>query len=200
MSHLQWFNEKAATWDNIATEQTRQRLYRIVQSLHISPGSRILDVATGTGILLPWLLAAAGPTGRVTAIDFAPRMIAEAQKKHPQGVQLLVADVHHLPFADRSFDEVICNSAFPHFTDQPRAMREMARVLVAGGRLTICHPAPRQELNEFHRRLGGVVGNDMLPDTAAMQEMARAAGLVQTTITDGPEIYLFTAFRPAPVP
>lgn len=197
MSHLQWFNEKAASWDSIATEQTRQRLYRIVQNLNLAPGSRILDVATGTGILIPWLLAAAG---RVTAIDFAPRMIEEAQKKHPGGVQLLVADVHNLPFADQSFDEVICNSAFPHFTDQARAMGEMARVLAAGGRLTICHPAPRQELNEFHRRLGGVVGNDMLPDTATMQKMARAAGLVQITITDGPEIYLFTAFRPAPAP
>ncbi|MFZ5592381.1 MAG: class I SAM-dependent methyltransferase [Bacillota bacterium] len=121
MSHLQWFNEKAAIWDNIATEQTRQRLWQIIQSLNIAPGSRILDVATGTGILIPWLMAAAGPTGQVTAIDFAPRMIEEAQKKHPGGVLLLVADVHNLPFADQSFDEVVCNSAFPHFAHQARA-------------------------------------------------------------------------------
>lgn len=194
MDHLQWFNDKAATWDTIATGQTRRLLYNIVQNLNITPGSSVLDVATGTGILVPWLLEAVGTGGRLAAFDFAPEMIARAKEKFKSGVEFLVADVHSLPLKDEVFDEVICNSAFPHFARKPRAMAEMSRVLKNKGRLTICHPAPREQLNEFHKNvIGGVVGGDMLPPADEMVKMAREAGLIDISIVDGPDTYVLTA-------
>lgn len=123
-------------------------------------------------------------------------MISRARAKgFPNTVEVLVADVHQLPFADGAFDEVVCNSAFPQFTDQPRAMREMARVLKNGGRLTICHPFPREELNAFHKNLGGAVGGNILPPAEEMEQMAGAAGLERVKIEDCPDRYVFTAYR-----
>lgn len=194
--HLAWFNEKAAVWDSIATPETKEILHQIVQELRIAPGSTVLDVACGTGILLRWLARAAGPAGRVVAVDFSPEMILRARaKEFPATVETLTADVHRLPFTGGSFDEVICNSAFPHFTDQPRAMREMARVLKKSGRLTICHPSPREKLNTFHKNLDGAVSGDMLPPDEEMEQMAIAAGLERVKIEDGPDRYIFTAHR-----
>ena len=193
MDHLVWFNEKASIWDSIATEEIKRRLKGIIQSLNISSNSTVLDVATGTGLLLPWLKEAVKPAGRLVALDFSPEMIARAREKYTDGIEFLVADVHSLEFNDNTFDEVICNSVFPHFTDKPRAMAEMFRVLKKGGRLTICHPAPRDELNEFHKNLGGTVGADMLPPADEMTAMAEAAGLAGIEIADGPEIYVLIA-------
>jgi ubiquinone/menaquinone biosynthesis C-methylase UbiE len=200
--HLVWFNEKAVVWEGIATEETKEKLRRIVQELKIAPGSTVLDGACGTGSLLRWLARGVAPGGRVAAMDFSPEMISRARaKRFPSTVELLVADVHQLPFAGGAFDEVVCNSAFPHFTDNPRAMREMARVLKKGGRLTICHPSPRDELNVFHKNLGGAVGGDMLPPADEMEQMAGAAGLERAAIEDGPDRYVFTAYRgPALLP
>lgn len=72
-------------------------------------------------------------------------------------------------------------------------MAELARVLKKGGRLTVMHASCREELNEFHRNLGGVVGNDMLPDDQEMQAIAEAAQLTGISIVETPKSYLFTA-------
>ncbi len=193
MDHLAWFNEKAAIWDSVAMEETRRRLKEVILSLNISSNSTVLDVATGTGLLLPWLKEAVKPAGRLVAFDFSPEMIARAREKCPDDIEFLVADVHSLELTDNTFDEVICNSAFPHFTDKPRAIAEMSRVLKKGGRLTICNPAPRDELNEFHKNLGGTVSQDMLPPADEMTAMAEDAGLVGIEIVDGPETYVLIA-------
>jgi ubiquinone/menaquinone biosynthesis C-methylase UbiE len=193
LDHLAWFNEKAAIWDSVATEETKRRLKEVIQSLNISSDSIVLDVATGTGLLLPWLKEAVKPAGRLVALDFSPEMIARAREKYPEDIEFLVADVHFLEFKDDTFDEIICNSAFPHFTDKPRAMAEMSRVLKTGGRLTICNPAPRDELNQFHKNMGGTVSQDMLPPADEMTAMAQAAGLVGIEIVDGPETYVLIA-------
>lgn len=113
------------------------------------------------------------------------------RRKVPAGrVEFLEADVEHIPLPDASFDEVICNSAFPHFPDKLRAAREMARVLKPGGRLVVCHPESREKINNLHLSLGGVVGNDLLPDGATMQAIFTAAGLEGIKIEDEAHRYL----------
>lgn len=194
MGHLEWFNEKASIWDTIATDRTRSLLKEIIQRLRIAEGSSVLDVATGTGILTPWLMEAVGPGGRLVALDFSPEMIARAKEKFGH-IESMVADVHDIPIKNEAFDEVICNSAFPHFTDQRLAMAEMVRVLRTGGRLTLCHPATREELNEFHKNLGGVVGADMLPCDDEVKAMAASAGLKKIVIADGPHSYVMTGIK-----
>lgn len=78
MQHRGYFNARAATWDGHITDETRARLRAIVAGLGIAPGSTVLDVGTGTGVLLPFLAEAVGPEGRVVAVDFAPAMLARA--------------------------------------------------------------------------------------------------------------------------
>jgi len=73
-----YFNARAATWDAHIPDETRTRLRAIVAGLGITFGSTVLDVDTGTGVLLPFLAEAVGPEGCIVAVDFAPAMLARA--------------------------------------------------------------------------------------------------------------------------
>jgi ubiquinone/menaquinone biosynthesis C-methylase UbiE len=194
MDHRAYFNEMAGRWDNLLTEEARMCLKGIIDDLSIARGSTVLDVGTGTGVLIPFLAEAVGPSGTVVAVDFAAEMLAVARKKYPwPNVQYCEAEVTALPFPDETFEEVICNSAFPHFTDHRQAAKEMARVLKTGGRITVCHPHSRNYVNNLHRSIGGVVGNDLLPDDETMRAIFSAAGFRDIVIADGAGRYLLVA-------
>lgn len=195
-AHRNYFNQMAPKWDSLLAEETRERLKGIVAELRIKPGSTILDVGTGTGVLLPFLLDAVGPQGKVVALDVAEEMLARARAKMGDRVEYVCADITHTALEGNAFDEIICNSCFPHLVDKLAALREMARLLKPGGRLVICHPMSREALNELHRSIGGVVANDMLPSEEEMRDLCQKAGLVQVGIINLPEKYLLTAHKP----
>ncbi|MDN5347677.1 MAG: hypothetical protein PWP65_1241 [Clostridia bacterium] len=196
VAHREYFNQKAAEWDSLLSEETIQCLKTIIKELAIKPGSTILDVGTGTGVLLPFLVEAAGQAGKVVALDIAEEMLARAKAKNIDSVEYVLGDITCTPFGGSTFDEIICNSCFPHVIDKPRALREMVRLLKPGGRLVICHPMSREAVNELHKSIGGVVGNDLLPDDEEMQKLCREAGLVQVNITNTHEKYVLTARKP----
>ncbi|MCG0279063.1 MAG: methyltransferase domain-containing protein [Thermanaeromonas sp.] len=195
-AHREYFNQKAGEWDSLLSEETIQCLSTIIKELAIKPGSHILDVGTGTGVLLPFLVEAAGKDGRVVALDIAEEMLARAKAKNIENVEYVLGDITCTPFEDNTFDEIICNSCFPHVIDKPQALREMARLLKPGGRLVICHPMSREAVNELHKSIGGVVGNDLLPDDQEMQNLCRQAGLEEVNIVNTHEKYVLTARKP----
>lgn len=110
---------------------------------------RILDLATGSGDLALELRAAC-PRALLIGADFCPPMLQEARRK---GVEhLVVADGHHLPFADGVFDALTVSFGLRNMESWPRALAEMARVLRPGGHLLILDfsmPAP--PLRWFYR-------------------------------------------------
>jgi demethylmenaquinone methyltransferase / 2-methoxy-6-polyprenyl-1,4-benzoquinol methylase len=102
---------------------------------------RLLDVAAGTADLA---IAAAHrhPSIHVTGVDFVREMLAVGRKKIANGglsdrIRLLQADALALPFADRSFDAVGIAFGIRNIPDRLRALQEMSRVLVTGGRIFV---------------------------------------------------------------
>lgn len=109
----------------------RARAARLVQSWQ---PAKILDLASGSGDLalaIKYRL----PGARIVAVDFSPEMLAVARAK---GVaETIVADALQLPFLDRSFDCVTIAFGLRNMADWTAALREMARVLRAGGHLLV---------------------------------------------------------------
>jgi ubiquinone/menaquinone biosynthesis C-methylase UbiE len=97
---------------------------------------RVLEVAVGTGRDLPYYPADATLAG----IDLSPEMLAIARSRAAdldREVDLREGDAEHLPYADGSFDTVVCALALCSIPDPAAAIGEMRRVLVPGGRLLL---------------------------------------------------------------
>lgn len=94
----------------------------------------ILDIGCGTGLLLQ-RAARRFPSAELTGIDAAAEMIGVAQASVPDGVpvRFVRAFAEELPFPDASFDLVLTTMSFHDWADQPAALREVRRVLAAGG-------------------------------------------------------------------
>jgi len=198
MQLQEYFDQLAPTWDNELTLERLQRLGDIVKELGIKPEYYVLDIGSGTGVLLPFLIAELGEEGKIVAMDFAAEMLVRAQAKNfPSIVGLAQADVLAIPMADSSVDLAICNSALPHFDDKVKALKEIARVLKNNGRLVICHTMSREALNQLHQSIGGAVANDLLPDEFQVRGLIKQAGLEATRFEDSPERYLVIAEKSA---
>ena len=123
----------------------------------LAVGQRFLDVAAGTGGLS---LPAARLGARVTATDWSPGMIERLQSRVREerlsGVEGRVMECHDLSFDDGSFDVVGSAFGVMLVAEQPRALREMARVTRPAGRvLVIAYGAP-SEFEALHLFLAGL--------------------------------------------
>ena len=97
---------------------------------------RILEVAIGTGRNLPFYPADA----QITAIEISPAMLAIARQRATDlgiDADLREGDAEALPFADNSFDTVVCALSLCTIPDPAKAITEMARVLKPGGKLLL---------------------------------------------------------------
>jgi ubiquinone/menaquinone biosynthesis C-methylase UbiE len=176
-------------------------LSNIVKELSIRPGSHVLDIGSGTGILLPLLIEAVGDKGRIIALDFSQNMLKQAKAKGFQPiVHLVQADVTAIPLSNNLADLAICNNTFPHFNNRAKALGEMARILKDNGRLVICHTMSRDTINQLHQSIGGVVGADLLPDESQMSELIKHVGLTITCLEDSPKRYLVIAKKVIRIP
>jgi len=124
------WNRGAETYADSFAGTVDQGIAPALDAAKVGSGTRVLDVATGPGILAA---AAAARGAKVTAVDFAEDMIAVAQRTHA-GIAFEVADAGDLPFDDRSFDAVVMGFALFLMGDPDAVLREAQRVLVPGGR------------------------------------------------------------------
>jgi demethylmenaquinone methyltransferase / 2-methoxy-6-polyprenyl-1,4-benzoquinol methylase len=121
---------------------------RLTAEAVVGPGDRVLDACCGTGDLA---LADARAGGRVTGVDFSEEMLARAERKAPE-FQWVQADAAALPFDDESFEVVTVGFGIRNLADLEAGLRELARVLVPGGRLGCLEiTRPRGVLRPFFR-------------------------------------------------
>jgi len=188
------FNQIAARWDETRwSGEDMTKLERMAKRLDIKPGSAVLDVGTGTGVFIPFLLSEIGKSGRIVALDCAEKMLRQARAKGFNGnIDYLHADVTNIPLRNEIFDIVVCFDCFPHFQDKPRALAEMNRIIKSGGKLRICHTLSRATINQIHRQIPAVE-NDIIPNEGEMQIILLMAGFTEIKIDDNSESYLTSA-------
>ncbi|MDD5190824.1 MAG: methyltransferase domain-containing protein [Dehalococcoidales bacterium] len=184
-----YFNEKAATWDKTAAEKDTAKLLKLAAELSLKTGDTVLDVGTGTGVFLPYILEKIGENGFVYALDIAEKMLAQAKMKYPRpNIKYICGSVEEIPLNDRVCEAVICYSSFPHFQDKALALREMKRVLKSGGVLYIAHSSNREHINHIHSRIEAA-RHDLLPDAMEMTQLLLKAGFTGVKVSETPESY-----------
>lgn len=133
------FNTISPKYDRMNRIMTlgRDRRWRrvLVGQLDLKPGSRVLDLATGTGDIAFEVLRQY-PGTEVWAGDFATKMMNLGQRRPgADRLRWIACDAHALPFADDTFDAVTCGFLLRNVSDLKRAIREIRRVLKPGGQL-----------------------------------------------------------------
>ena len=124
------------------------RWRRIAAEAVVRPGDRVLDACCGTGDIA---VAASRLGGAVTGLDFSPRMLERARKKLPSATWI-EGDALALPFEDASFDAATVGFGIRNVEDLEAGLRELRRVLRAGGRLGVLEiTRPRGPLRPFFR-------------------------------------------------
>jgi demethylmenaquinone methyltransferase/2-methoxy-6-polyprenyl-1,4-benzoquinol methylase len=186
----EFFDERADVWDDI-TVHDRDKVERIARLLGIHPSDSILDVGTGTGVMIPYYLERLGPDGRITAVDYSPKMISRASSKYPPSDRLsyIVSDVCSLHPGPR-YDIAVCYCCFPHFPDPLKAARAIAATLRDGGMLWIAHSSSKNDINRVHESAGTEVCRDYLPDADVMKEILGSCGIKTVFSEDDAEYYI----------
>ncbi|MBS0512495.1 MAG: methyltransferase domain-containing protein [Proteobacteria bacterium] len=105
----------------------------------LAPGQRVLDLASGPGLLALRAAALVQPAGEVLATDIAEGMLAEGARRNPPGggLHFAAADAEHLCLADDSVDRVLAGLALFMFPHPEQALAEVRRVLAPGGSVTL---------------------------------------------------------------
>jgi ubiquinone/menaquinone biosynthesis C-methylase UbiE len=167
------------------------------------PGERVLELACGPGGLGIAAAERVAPDGEVVLSDVAAEMTAIAARRVDasglDNVTTLELDLERIDQPDGSYDLVLCREGLMFAPDPGRAVREIARVLRPGGRVTIAVWGPRERnpwlglvLDSVSAQLGkpvpppGVPGPFSLADADELAGLLDAAGLAEVAVRDRP--------------
>jgi demethylmenaquinone methyltransferase/2-methoxy-6-polyprenyl-1,4-benzoquinol methylase len=160
-------------------------------------GANVLDVGSGTGVLLPYLHAAVGAQGKITAVDFSEKMLAKAQEKFAAlgNIEFCVGDVLELELPASTYDAVICLNFFPHLhTRKEEFISKMQGSLKAGGCLIIMHDISRAKVNSIHRD-SEVVTEHRLPEATVVGEMLNSCGYQNIHAYEDDTMYFVKGYK-----
>lgn len=164
---IEFFDRCAPGWD--ANQVCSDKIINIIlDHAGVTVGKTILDVACGTGVMIPYYLER-GVT-KVTGIDISPNMAKIAREKfHQENIQIVCGDVEETNF-EEFFDCIVVYNAFPHFPDPKRLLERLAELLRPGGTLTIGHGASRETIDSHHKGFASKVSMGLMPaeELAAM--------------------------------
>ncbi|HEX4808970.1 MAG TPA: methyltransferase domain-containing protein, partial [Bryobacteraceae bacterium] len=134
------YDAVAAAFDLFTRRFTPPIARRLCSLAGLKPGTAVLDIGTGTGIVALEAAPHVAPGGRIIGIDLSQGMLAIARKHAAvfrDSVEFREMDAERLAFPDSFFDSVVSLFALLHFPDPLGALREIRRVLRPGGSLAI---------------------------------------------------------------
>ncbi len=198
MSKKAYFDEQANSWDErFFTPKLSSFLENFVPQFGLEAGQNILDVGTGTGVLIPYIIKAVGSEGSVTAIDYSEKMaqICKTKHSHLKNVNVEVKNIEEDTFPTESFDAVICFGIFPHLENKEKALRNINHTLKLGGKLVIAHALNSEEIKAHHNNASSTVLHDVMPEKTEMIQLLEQTGFAGISIKDEPGCYLCIAHK-----
>ena len=190
----------ATTYRDFFTPITALAIKPLLDAIRLQAGVELLDVATGPGSLAA---ETNGLGAKTVGVDLSPRMIELAAKSYP-AIDFRVAEVEHLPFADCSFDAIVCNFGLGHFPYPEASVAECIRTLRRGGRIALSwwDDPSKQRIQGLFREAIAEIGIAPPPDvpegysiyrfadTDEFRRLLEGAGLTDITVQDHKTTYL----------
>ena len=189
MSQVDFFNSIAKDWDNII-EVNEGKINYLLSKLNLKEDDTILDIGTGTGVLIPFLINLS-PKGLIKGVDISKGMldIARDKFKNISNVQFELCDVENDNLLDK-YDKIILYSMYPHLENKTRTIVNLVEHnLKDNGILMIAHSSSREFLNNMHKRTDERVSDSLLMEVNEQRDIFINIGLNVIDAFENDEMY-----------
>ena len=150
-SEREGWNKFSARYTKVALPEFRPFGRRLIEMAALGKGMWVLDVATGPGEPAIPIARRVGPRGLVLGVDFSPVMVrrarGRAQRAGARNAHFREMDAERLQLEAMTFDRAFCRFGLMLMPNAERALKEMRRVLVPGGRVAVAVWSAQQKVN-----------------------------------------------------
>lgn len=188
---IDFFDAIAPKWDAMERLSTSDRIDPILDIVGLKDGQHVLDLGTGTGVLLPYLRQRVGDDGRIVAVDFSTGMLNVARQKM-RGVdddilfEYLDFEESHI---DGRFDVIFLYCVYPHLLEPvPTLKRLVSENLSENGKIIIAFPTDNHTINSIHKHRK--LDDCLLVSAPVLAVNLRAAGLDAVCEADTESAYV----------
>lgn len=186
-----FFDNLAPTWDENEVLSTPEKVDWIIRHFKIKKGDQVLDLGTGTGVLLPFISKAVGEDGGITAVDYSSGMLERAKSKFggliPTPVFLNI-DFENENI-DGEFDKIIMYCVYPHLHQPLETLRWMSKVnLKEEGEIYIAFPCGPDFINNIHKERHSE--SDLLPSATRLANYLCQHGLKADVVEESESAFI----------
>ena len=167
-----------------------ERLEKIVSFGEITRGDIVLDLGTGTGILVPviWRYE----PEKIYACDISRDMLARL-KEHYSYAETLLSDARDISLPDDSIDVIFMNACYPNIVDKRSTFANISRMMKPGGRMVISHPMGKLFIDLIRDQSSFPL--DDFPGRSKAGRLLRPFGFKIKDFIDEPKLYIMVAIK-----
>lgn len=191
---VRFFDNLAPKWDDDEILSTPEKIRSILSKIPLKIGDNVLDLGTGTGVLIPYIIERVGDDGSVTAVDGSMGMLTLAIKKYGDlpNVNFIFADFESTIF-DSKFDLIMLYSVYPHLHYPEATLKDLLNNLKPGGCIIVAFPTDENFINNIHR--DRKADSDLLPSAVKLAERFLSWGLRSEVLVATAEEYIVKIAR-----
>ena len=193
MDQREFFDRIAPDWDVNETMSTPERVNKILDFMNIKEGQSVLDLGTGTGVLLPYLAERVCVTGRITAVDYSEGMLGEARKKFGNLIPTPLFENKDIEndTIEGEFDRIILYCVYPHLHEPVETLKWLKRVnLKPKGKIFIAFPCSEEFINNIHKERHS--DSDELPSAEKLMSYLCDNGFNAKTVSATDKSYVIS--------
>lgn len=198
MDERDFFDKLAPTWDDNEVLSTKDKVNFILDFFHLDKGQDVLDLGTGTGVLLPFIAQRIGKEGSLTAVDYSEGMLKRAESKFKDLVpspKFLNLDFENENIPGE-FDRIILYCVYPHLHTPIDTLKWLEKVnLKKHGMISIAFPCSPDFINKIHREKHSE--SDILPPASVLVDFFKEKGIAASVACDSGEGYVIN-ITPSP--
>lgn len=193
MDDREFFDRLAPEWDDNEVNSTPERVNRILDFMGIMRGQSVLDLGTGTGVLLPYLAERVGKDGSITAVDYSEGMLNLARKKFAGIIPSLRFENLDIEkdTIEGEFDRIILYSVYPHLHEPVETLKWLLKVnLNDNGKIFIAFPCSEDFINNIHKERHS--HSDLLPSAKDLTKYLQENGLNAVLVSATQDSYIIS--------
>ncbi len=185
-----FFRDIVHLFDPPLPEGVPERLEKIVSSAGIAPGDIVLDLGTGTGILVP-IIQGYGPE-KIYGCDISDAMLARLKEQYAYA-ETILADARDIVLPDKYIDVIFMNACYPNIVDKRATFTNISRMMKPGGRMIISHPMGKSFIDSIRDQTTFPL--DDFPGRTKAAMLLKPFGFEIKEFVDEPKLYIMVASR-----